>query len=353
MDGIKDRSLREALCDLGLQKIGLPKVWRSESDGFWLRAVVLVRKRNGDMSYMSAERRHDLLIRYKKDYGRMSPIVGLVLVHPYLYFDRERFMPDVALAKRRVILRSEMDVFGVNGDVDAMSEDEVNENLLRYGIELQLSNRSLDVVDDAKKGDIDGVVEEKDSVLVDDGKGGIGFNFTGRDDSIFDDDDNPEKEVDEVVQETYHEGDLTPSDPNDIDVNDPKYKALTTAEREQLKKTKWAHGNGAIKDAMENGTIARNENGEIELIQTLEVAGERKNPHGRPRKGTKKGDNDAAVRKRIKEMKQEPPVLDVTTADELVQYINKTYDKKFITAASTLRFVAKKGLSFPNLRIGG
>lgn len=45
-------------------------------------------------------------------------------------------------------------------------------------------------------------------------------------------------------------------------------------------------------------------------------------------------------------------VDDVTSEDELIAYINKTYEKKFITVASALKFATSQDLSFPNLKVG-
>lgn len=50
-----------------------------------------------------------------------------------------------------------------------------------------------------------------------------------------------------------------------------------------------------------------------------------------------------------------PSVSDVslvTTPDELLVYVNSTYDRKFAVPAKALAFAAEKGVTFPNLVIG-
>lgn len=84
---IKERSLNAALEATGLTRSGLPKCWIDESQGDWLKAIVLVKKRNGDKSYMLAERSRGGVIRYTRDFGRVSPFCGLLSIHPYEYTD--------------------------------------------------------------------------------------------------------------------------------------------------------------------------------------------------------------------------------------------------------------------------
>lgn len=89
MENIKDKSLRQALECSGC--LELPKS-NNDGDGFWIRAIVLVRKRNCTSNYALAERRGDGCIIYTRDFGDMSPITGLLSVHPYLFLD-ERLIP--------------------------------------------------------------------------------------------------------------------------------------------------------------------------------------------------------------------------------------------------------------------
>lgn len=145
---IKEQSLKLALEATACRE--LPKVYKDGS-GFWIKAIVLVRKRNQTQSYALAERRADGVIRYVKDFGLMSQIEGLVSVHPYVYFDEERFMHPYksAEAQRRLLLS----FFGVERAQEIMEADADKLELLArdMGIRIQLENRPQDIAADAMK----------------------------------------------------------------------------------------------------------------------------------------------------------------------------------------------------------
>ena len=145
---IKEQSLKLALEATACRE--LPKVYKDGS-GFWIKAIVLVRKRNQTQSYALAERRADGVIRYVKDFGLMSQIEGLVSVHPYVYFDEERFMHPYksAEAQRRLLLS----FFGVERAQEIMEADADKLELLarEMGIRIQLENRPQDIAADAMK----------------------------------------------------------------------------------------------------------------------------------------------------------------------------------------------------------
>lgn len=82
---LKERTLRDAL-DYSCCR-DLPKVLSDVVSGYWIEAIVLVKKRNGDATYAIAKRGGDGIIHYVKDFGRMSGINGLVSIHPYLFLD--------------------------------------------------------------------------------------------------------------------------------------------------------------------------------------------------------------------------------------------------------------------------
>ena len=145
---IKEQSLKLALEATACRE--LPKVYKDGS-GFWIKAIVLVRKRNQTQSYALAERRADGVIRYVKDFGLMSQIEGLVSVHPYVNFDEERFMcPFKSVeAQRRALLS----FFGVGRAQEIMEADTDKLELLsrEMGIKVQLENRPQDIAADAMK----------------------------------------------------------------------------------------------------------------------------------------------------------------------------------------------------------
>lgn len=86
--GNYDGGLAEALSELRLRS--LPPQYK-DGDGFWLRALVLVSKRNLTEGWCVAERNAHGIIRYTKDYGMPSPKIGVVSVHPFEYLDEIRF----------------------------------------------------------------------------------------------------------------------------------------------------------------------------------------------------------------------------------------------------------------------
>lgn len=146
----KERSLNEALVAVGLQRIGLPKQWRDESDGFWIEALVLVRKRNGDKSYMLAKRGADRVIRYTRDFGRMSQFVSLISIHPYKYLDSEHLTDcgDSEEDKKKYLAAITDKPIE---DVQEMSQNEVEEAINEQAITRQLENRDMDIAEDKKR----------------------------------------------------------------------------------------------------------------------------------------------------------------------------------------------------------
>lgn len=139
MANVTEDSLRRALAELGLTQTGLPKMWRGEQDGFWIKAVALVRKLNGDRSYYAVERMADGRIVYRTDFGRMSPVMELVRVFPYVFLDEARYVDVGDAGDRRFLLLSEAGDEDARAAVRGMSDDEVTVRLRERGIALQLS----------------------------------------------------------------------------------------------------------------------------------------------------------------------------------------------------------------------
>lgn len=88
---IKEESLKRAL--EATQSLELPRQMTSEETRFWIEAIILVRKQNATLSYAVAKHRGDGSINFTQDFGLMSPIAGVVSIHPYLYLD-DAFVPD-------------------------------------------------------------------------------------------------------------------------------------------------------------------------------------------------------------------------------------------------------------------
>lgn len=145
---IKEQSLKDALNAACLQD--LPKQCRSDNDddGFWLKAVVLVKKRDFTQSYCLAERKADGKILYKRDFGTISPIIGLISIHPYIYLDTQMLPYDTIDNKRDALAQY------IGGDEEAktavqnMSDEEVELAMREVAIAAQ---NDADVLTEANK----------------------------------------------------------------------------------------------------------------------------------------------------------------------------------------------------------
>lgn len=139
---IKEESLSLALSDKALKE--LPKKYRDDSGEFWLEAIVLVKKQNLTQSYAAAKRDADGKISYMADYGMMSPIAGLVSVHPYMYLDKETYMPYENIEQMRHAL-----VQYIGGDeeakeaIDELQDSEVQYQLLQIAIDSQYASLNI------------------------------------------------------------------------------------------------------------------------------------------------------------------------------------------------------------------
>lgn len=145
MGNITEDSLKSALTDLGLTQIGLPKMWRGEQDGFWIKALALVRKLNGDLSYYAVERNAEGLISYKTDYGRMSPIRERIRIHPYMFLDEARYVNVGDAKDRRYHLFTVTENEEEKSKVMTMSDEDVILKLRERGIRLQLESDESDL----------------------------------------------------------------------------------------------------------------------------------------------------------------------------------------------------------------
>ena len=139
---LKEQSLSKALSSKGLAE--LPKQYRDGSDEYWLEAIVLVRKQNLTQSYCLAKRDADGKISYIDDFGMMSPISGLISIHPYLYLDRSTYMPYENIEQMRHAL-----VQYIGGDEEAkeavneLPDTEVQYQILQIAIDSQYAGSSI------------------------------------------------------------------------------------------------------------------------------------------------------------------------------------------------------------------
>lgn len=84
---LEEETLSEALTFARVRE--LPKKFNPDLGLTWILAIALIKKKNLMNAYAIVEQRADGLIQYKKTFGRLSPIDGLISIHPYMYVDEE------------------------------------------------------------------------------------------------------------------------------------------------------------------------------------------------------------------------------------------------------------------------
>ena len=148
MANIKEESLSRALSAKRIPD--LPKQYREDSGEYWLEAIVLVRKLNMSQSYAVAKRDADGKISYTADFGDISPISGLISIHPYMYLNKERYMPFETMEQKRHALKEYLG--GDDEVVDAvneMTDEDVEHSLLEIAINSQYAGESIAKTHDA------------------------------------------------------------------------------------------------------------------------------------------------------------------------------------------------------------
>lgn len=342
---IKEESLYRALEAAGLQARGLPPRYK---EGFWIKAVVLVRKRNMEECYCIYQQNADRYMRLLQDFGNPSPILGVKSIHPYMYLDEKRFMPGGSLdEKRRFLLRSLSDAHVDEADalmVREMSEKDVDAMLLRMGIERQLmqydEDRRVNLLNEGS--DLDGTRYEElerqkyEMELAQMKKDGCSKSeikafkeaFEHRNDKG--DDDVSDLDDDELIRMQIESAELGEAERKESEVSvegefdapELDLEAIRNAteewRKEQIKlaKRKWKRaydGSGDIRA----GRVCENEFGEKEAVVTLQMPPkvempEEKRKPGRPKNKVKaaatKKRNAANKRAVAKAMKESPNV---------------------------------------------
>ncbi len=146
MERIKEKSLRLAKEAALLKE--LPKPWREGDSGFWFEAILLVKKANLDQSYILAERDGRGIIHYKKDFGRMSPILGIVGIYPYMFIDTakiENLTTDKAKRKALEEFYPDYMPYAVRANAAKAKGEELDAILRDGAIHLQRLSRPVDV----------------------------------------------------------------------------------------------------------------------------------------------------------------------------------------------------------------
>lgn len=131
---LEEETLSEALSFAKLKD--LPKKFNPGLGLTWILAVALVKKKNLMNAYAIVEQRADGLIQYKKTFGRLSPIDGLISIHPYMYVDEEA-LGMAMKANRRTIA---MHYAGYADEIIDSDDERFKAYQLQYAMDMQKLN---------------------------------------------------------------------------------------------------------------------------------------------------------------------------------------------------------------------
>lgn len=141
----------------------LPKKFNPELGLTWILAIALIKKKNLMNSYAIVEQRADGLIQYKKTFGRLSPIDGLISIHPYMYVDEDA-LGMAMKANRRTIA---MHYPGYADEIIDSDDEKFKVYQLQYAMDMQKLNMNQEkprfgksVVEEAEE-KVNPVVEEE------------------------------------------------------------------------------------------------------------------------------------------------------------------------------------------------
>lgn len=149
---LEEETLSEALSFAKCKD--LPKKFNPELRLTWILAIALIKKKNLMNAYAIVEQRADGLIQYKKTFGRLSPIDGLISIHPYMYVDEEAL--GIAMkANRRAIA---MHYPGYADEIIDSDDEKFKVYQLQYAMDMQKLNMNQEkprfgksVVDEAEE----------------------------------------------------------------------------------------------------------------------------------------------------------------------------------------------------------
>lgn len=131
---LEEETLSEALSFARLKD--LPKKFNPELGLTWILAIALIKKKNLMNAYAIVEQRADGLIQYKKTFGRLSPIDGLISIHPYMYVDEEA-LGMAMKANRRTIA---MHYAGYADEIIDSDDERFKAYQLQYAMDMQKLN---------------------------------------------------------------------------------------------------------------------------------------------------------------------------------------------------------------------
>lgn len=128
---LEEETLSEALSFARLK--GLPKKFNPGLGLTWILAVALIKKKNLMNAYAIVEQRADGLIQYRKTFGRLSPIDGLISIHPYMYVDEEA-LGMAMKANRRTVA---MHYAGYADEIIGSDDEKFKVYQLQYAMDMQ------------------------------------------------------------------------------------------------------------------------------------------------------------------------------------------------------------------------
>ncbi len=158
---LEEETLSEALSFARVKE--LPKKFNPELGLTWILAIALIKKKNLMTAYAIVEQRADGLIQYRKTFGRLSPLDGLISIHPYMYVDEE------ALGMARKANRSTIAMHypSISDEIIDSDDEKFGVYQLQYAMDMQKLNMNQEnprfgksVVDEAEE-KANPVVEEK------------------------------------------------------------------------------------------------------------------------------------------------------------------------------------------------
>lgn len=172
---LEEETLSEALSFAKCKD--LPKKFNPELGPTWILAIALIKKKNLMNAYAIVEQRADGLIQYKKTFGRLSPIDGLISIHPYMYVDEEAL--GIAMkANRRTIA---MHYPGYADEIIDSDDEKFKVYQLQYAMDMQKLNMNQEkprfgrsVVDEAEEAAnpvVEEVLKENEAVATVEGEG--------------------------------------------------------------------------------------------------------------------------------------------------------------------------------------
>jgi hypothetical protein len=158
---LEEETLSEALSFAKCKD--LPKKFNPELGLTWILAIALIKKKNLMNAYAIVEQRADGLIQYKKTFGRLSPIDGLISIHPYMYVDEEA-LGMAMKANRRTIA---MHYPGYADEIIDSDDEKFKAYQLQYAMDMQKLNMNQEkprfgksVVEEAEEA-VNPVIEEE------------------------------------------------------------------------------------------------------------------------------------------------------------------------------------------------